>query len=601
MPNRPEPSHEELRELCEKLQARVTRFSVVEQSLITAKDRIDKELARFQSIQAYSKKAIHITDLHDFGTITSESVIVTFEFECSALYLYDHKSKLIKVLGSSGFTDMAAEYPVKMEFIESFARSSDHVVTIEKPRPSRLFWNEPDLCQIIYCPFHDITGNFRGILLGGRSETNQAFYDEINKELISSFAVFSNQMEALFHNIESHQKEKELESRIQRGMKMEAIGTLAGGIAHDFNNILAAIMGYSEMAKIDLEPEHRAYNNVEEIIKATQRAKKLILQVLTFGKPGIVERKIIKIDLVVRESLGFLKASLPATIDFVELFEPNLYTIEADPTQIHQLVMNLCTNSAHAMEPAGGTLQLSLENIAPGAAEIANFIELGNVAHVKLTVKDSGTGIDPDIIDKVFDPYFTTKKQGKGTGIGLAQVHGIVKMNKGAISISSEPGVSTIIKVYFPAKQTEAVIEDDCPDISIKGKGHILFVDDEEMIIDVGKKILQYLGYNVSTCINPITALDLFSRHPGSFDLVITDMTMPQMNGDAFAEKLREIRPEIPIIVCTGHSSLMDESKARQLGIDAFLMKPVLVKNMSQAIQQVFDKSTNCPSCRQHP
>jgi len=579
------PSYSELETLCAQLQARVTRFSAVEQNLIVARDRIDRELARFQSIQSYSRKSLPIINLHDFGTITSESVVETFEFECSALYLYDSESNSLELLGSFGFTEIKSHYQVDQDFIDNVILPSERTATIEKPQPYLTFWEKPQLHQIIYCPFHNINSDFQGILLGGISDKNKDFYDVISQELISSFAVFSNQMESLLHNIES-------QHRIQHGMKMEAIGTLTGGIAHDFNNVLAAIMGYSEMAQIYLEPDHRARKSVDEIFKASQRAKKLIMQLLAFGRPEKTERKIIQIDPVVKEALDLLKASLPSTITIVSTFEPNLNTIEADPTQIHQLVMNICTNSAHSMEETGGTISVQLTNIMAGAEQTKSFVELdSNSPHVKLTIKDNGSGINPQIMGKIFDPYFTTKPQGKGTGIGLAQVHGIVKSHSGVISITSDPGLSTKVDVYFPSTTAKEAIQSALTEASTGGKGNILFVDDEKALVKLGEITLKNLGYSAVACSNPIEALSTFSRQPGKFDLVITDMTMPQMNGSVFAEKLKKIRPEIPIIICTGHSSLMDKEKAHQLGIESFIMKPVSMKNLAQAIQSVLHGS----------
>ena len=394
---------------------------------------------------------------------------------------------------------------------------------------------------------------------------------------------------------EQKEAEKEraaLREQVHQAQKMEAIGTLAGGIAHDFNNILMAISGFAELANLDVAEGSKAKYNLQQSMKATHRAKDLVQQILSFTRQGKQERKPLNIQPIVKEALKFLRASLPTTIEIRQDMEENLGTIEADPTEVYQVLMNLCTNAAHAMEEKGGVLEVSLSQVdIPGEAPAASRgIEPG--PYLRLRVSDTGHGMPPEILKKIFDPYFTTKEVGKGTGLGLAVVHGIVKSYGGEISISSEVGKGSTFDIYFPRIQalgrpSEAEKAEPLP---FGGHERVLFVDDEKTIAEIGESMLKYLGYAVEVRTSSIDALELFRAQADRFDLVITDMTMPNMTGDKLAQELLRIRPGIPIILCTGFSEYLTEEKAKALGIQELVMKPLAMKDLAAVIRRALDR-----------
>lgn len=395
---------------------------------------------------------------------------------------------------------------------------------------------------------------------------------------------------------EQKQAEKEkaqLETHLQQAQKMEAIGTLAGGIAHDFNNILTIIMGYAELSLYSVSNDPVLESNLEEMLKASERAKSLVQQILTFSRRHEQERKPIQIGNIIKEATKLLRASIPTTIDVRCHVAPDIGLVLADYTQIHQILMNLCTNAGHAMEESGGILEITLDpvNIAAGDAFSGPLSGAGR--YVCLTVKDTGHGIPPDTVERIFEPYFTTKEQGKGTGLGLAVVHGIVKSHKGSIIVDSKPGKGTTFKIFFP-ELSRSGLEEAAKDSRTplpRGAGRVLFIDDEEIIVNMARKMLEQSGYKVTTVNDSRKALELFESDPGRFDIVITDQTMPGITGDALAAGMLKIRPDIPIILCTGYSSRIDEHKAKQIGIRDFLMKPLSLTQLAGKIREALDIS----------
>ena len=379
---------------------------------------------------------------------------------------------------------------------------------------------------------------------------------------------------------------KGLESRLFRAQKMEAIGTLAGGIAHDFNNILSAIIGYTEMTKGRLQQtELRGY--LEQVLKACDRAKNLVGQILTFSRS--VEHEIRPIDLapLTNEALKLLRATLPSTIEIRHITASDALTVLADPTQIHQVLINLCTNAAHAMRERGGILEVRLENVDI-TSNIAGFrSDMTSGSYVKLTVTDTGTGIPPEMVHRIFDPFFTTKKQGEGTGLGLSVVYGVVSGCGGTITVQSNPGTGSAFTVYLPAIVCDATTEEELLDTIPRGKERILFIDDEEILAEMGRDMLEDLGYTVTAVTDSLSAWKIFRAQPDQFDLVITDMTMPGMTGVELAKEMLKIRPKIPIILCTGYSELITEEKAKKIGIQGFAFKPLTIKILTQLISQV--------------
>ena len=381
-----------------------------------------------------------------------------------------------------------------------------------------------------------------------------------------------------------------MQTQLQQAQKMEAIGTLAGGIAHDFNNILSAILGYAEMAQEDSPAGSILKRDIDQVVKASHRAKDLVKQILAFSRQTETELIPIQPAMIVREAAKMLRSSLPSTIDIQQNIDVNSGPILADPTQIHQIVMNLCTNAFHAMEETGGTLSISLEKKTLTEKDIVNQPGMHSGDFVQLSVGDTGPGIAPELWDKIFDPYFTTKEIGKGTGMGLSILHGIVKNYGGSVSFNSHPGEGTVFQVLLPVMAAEAVVEDKPEEIVRLGNERILFIDDEEILADMGKSMLERLGYQVTVRSSSLEALTTFQNQPDMFDLIIADQTMPGMTGSDLARRILQIRPFMPIILCTGYSSLITEEKAKSLGIKGFAMKPLARKSIAVLIREVLDR-----------
>ena len=382
---------------------------------------------------------------------------------------------------------------------------------------------------------------------------------------------------------------KLLESRLLHSQKMEAIGTLAGGIAHDFNNILSAILGYCEMTKMNLnQPKLQGF--MEQVIKASDRAKNLVQQILTFSRKAEKEIKPVDMVLLTKEALTMLRATVPSTIRISEEIDKGVHTVIADPTQIHQILVNLCTNAAFAMREKGGVLKIGLCNVEIHQ-DITTFnSDLHPGIYLKLTVSDTGIGIAPEIIHRIFDPFFTTKKKGEGTGLGLSVVYGIVKECGGTLTVQSEPFVGSVFSVYFPAIADNTKSEAELDEPILTGKERILLVDDEQILAEMWQDMLKELGYEVTATTESIKALANFRSQPYQFDIVITDMTMPDMNGVTLSRELLKIRRDIPIILYTGFSELVTEGEAMDAGIKAFVMKPFSLKEIAKRIRSVLDQ-----------
>jgi len=382
---------------------------------------------------------------------------------------------------------------------------------------------------------------------------------------------------------------KEMETQLQQAQKVEAIGTLAGGIAHDFNNILFPMFGYLEMALEDVPEDNPLRGYLAEVFNGAKRARDLVKQILTFSRQTEHEKKPLKVQLVIKEVLKLIRSSLPTTIGIHQDIRNECELVMADPTQIHQVAMNLITNAYHAMEETGGKLIVTLKEVELTAEDLRDPAMIP-APHVCLTVADTGPGMDQGIIARIFDPYFTTKEEGKGTGLGLAVVHGIVKSHGGHISVYSEPGKGTEFKVYLPVIKSRETAQRTEADLPIqKGTEWILLVDDQDVIVQIEQQMLERLGYHVTTRTSSTDALEAFRKQPNKFDLVITDLTMPNMTGDKLAGELIKIRSDIPVILCTGFSEMMSKEKAAALGIKGFLMKPVVMKDLSSIIRKVLD------------
>ncbi len=377
-----------------------------------------------------------------------------------------------------------------------------------------------------------------------------------------------------------------LQDQLRQTHKMEAIGTLAGGIAHDFNNIMGIIIGNIELALDFISPGHPSHNNIMEIKTASLRARDVVRQLLSFSRKTKKEKKPVHVHSIVDESIKLLRASIPTTIDIRLHLSDNTKTIEADSTQIHQVIINLCTNAAQAMEATGGVLSIRLSNVfrAFDQKDLDTQKE-----YVQLTISDTGIGIDPEIKDRVFDPYFTTKEIGQGTGIGLSVVRGIVDNHDGYISIYSEPEKGTTVKVLFPTIEPTGITEDQtAPDLR-RGSETILLVDDEDSLVKLGKQMLEKQGYEVIGYTDPEQALNAFMLNPQTFDLLISDMTMPKMTGEQLAESVLNIRPDIPIIISTGFSDRIKNRNPHKAGVKGFLEKPFDSRLISEAAREALD------------
>jgi PAS domain S-box-containing protein len=384
---------------------------------------------------------------------------------------------------------------------------------------------------------------------------------------------------------------KQLESQLKQAYKMEAIGTLTGGIAHEFNNILGIILGNTELALDDVPEWNPAHFNLEEIKTAGLRAKNVVRQLLSFIRKTDIKRQPISLIPVIKDALKFLRSTLTANIDIRQNIQDTADTILADPTQINQIMINLCTNASHAVEETGGMLEVGIQNVfldEDSTSMLDPELTQGN--YVKVTVSDTGHGIAPEILERIFDPYFTTKEVGKGSGLGLSVVQGIVKIHKGAITVDSELGKGTTFSVFFPLTEEEVVTESKTIEKLPTGNEKILFVDDEESIVFIVQQILERLGYQVEVKINPVEALELFRLNPDQFDLVVTDMAMPQMTGDKLVKEILNIRSEMPIIFCTGFSEKVAEENAKELGVKAFAMKPLVIRDLAMVVRKVLDE-----------
>ena len=414
-----------------------------------------------------------------------------------------------------------------------------------------------------------------------------------------AFPIFDNQgrVEMVVEHIRDITEQKRMEAerqnyeaRLQQIQKMEALGTLAGGIAHDFNNILVAVIGYAELSLGSLTPQSPLHRNLNQILQAGVRARDLVHQILTFSRQEKREPKPLKMGNLVKEALEMLRSTLPSTIEITQHLSPNVGNVMADPTQIHQIIINLCTNAAQAMEEDGGSLTIDLSQVDLAARDVSAHPGIKPGSYVKLSVQDTGKGIEPDIIGKIFHPYFTTKDKGKGTGLGLAMVHGIIKSYGGFVDVKSRPGKGSVFHVCIPTIGQLPAHDDPQGGELATGKEHILLVDDEPLVIEVLQEMLELQGYRITTADGSLKALETFRKAPREFDLVITDMTMPKLTGDRLSLELKKIRTDIPIILCTGYSDKLADKSALDFGVQDFMSKPIKQADLVRTVRNVLDK-----------
>lgn len=426
-----------------------------------------------------------------------------------------------------------------------------------------------------------------------------AFFESSSGDLkkyfqVTAYRPAANQFACIFADISERKRDEEerkkLQEQLQQAQKMEAIGTLAGGIAHDFNNILGAILGYAEMAHEDCASGLVKPRDLEQILKAGNRAKELVKQILAFSRQAEEQKITLQPAVIIKESIKLLRSSIPSTIDIQQDVDPAVHLIHADPIQLHQIIMNLCTNAYHAMEETGGRLVLSLKNRVVTKEDVLGLPHVQSGDFVQLSIGDTGAGIAPEIRQRIFEPYFTTKETGKGTGMGLAIVHGIVNSSGGFITCDSEVGAGTVFTINLPALVDPEIPVTSKIELVPVGTERILLIDDELMLAEMGRTMLERLGYTVTICTESLVALAVFKKEPDAFDLVITDQTMPEMTGIDIARRMLQLRPELPIVLCTGYSSIISEQKAKSSGIKGFVLKPLVKKDLAALIRQVLDK-----------
>ncbi len=457
-----------------------------------------------------------------------------------------------------------------------------------KPETSDVWHPEDNL----FVRLNDEHGGFVGVISVDDSKSGEIPSDQTIRPL-EIFASLISQIIILKREQEERHK---IEGQLQQSVKMESIGTMAGGIAHDFNNILGIILGNAELAMTTIETIHPASPFLEEIKSSSLRAADIVGQLLSFSRKSDHQLKPLKITAIIDETLGFLRSTIPTTVDIVRQYLDPDSVVMADHSQINQVVMNLCINAFQAMDNGKGRINILVQKVDIKPEETRHSHDLAPGKYVKIIVSDTGNGIPREIVSRIFDPYFTTKDVGKGSGMGLSVVVGILKAHQGTIVVDSELGKGTVFSILLPRTDEQVVLKNLDADPPVQGNESILIVDDDRAITQMLEKILQRLGYKVMVFNDPVKALERFRLSPDLFDMVITDMTMPEMTGADLARELLTIRKNIPVLVCTGHSDLIDEKTASDLGIAAFVTKPFAIGKISMVIRDVLDRNKTTPS-----
>jgi signal transduction histidine kinase len=450
----------------------------------------------------------------------------------------------------------------------------------------------PILCNA--APIRDKDGNVIGGVIGWQDITERRQAEEelrkAHDQLERRVEERTEELLTAYERLKEETSEREqAEHQLRQSQKLEALGTLAGGIAHDFNNILAVIIGFTELAQDHQPDESQEARHLKKVLEASVRGRDLVKQMLTFSRKSDQEKKPLRLSSIVKETVKLLRASVPTTIDIRTNVKSESGVILGDAVQIQQVLMNLATNAAHAMQDKGGILYIELSDFSAGRSN-GSIAAIEPGPYMKLTVRDTGVGIPAGIKERIFDPFFTTKRVGKGTGLGLAVVMGIVKQSGGHITVESEPGGGSTFSVYFPMDTAGIEVVAAAGEEAIPtGSARILLVDDEEALLETGEKLLAKLGYEVTSRQSSETALADIKEDPSGFDLVITDQTMPEMTGVELAKRILELRPDLPVILCTGFSHLVDADSAKAAGIANFVMKPLTTREIAKTIRDVLD------------
>ncbi len=441
------------------------------------------------------------------------------------------------------------------------------------------------------CPDCRITDHNQKI----HSCTWEIYHEKLDSHfLLSSSPLIYGEEEALLtvYVARDISEQKKIKEQLLQSEKLEAIGTLAGGIAHDFNNILSAVLGYTELSLLENALPPVLEENLYSIKKAGERAKELVFQILTFSRKSYIKRSPILIVPILKEVMKLLRATIPTTVEIKSIITADQEKILADPIEIHQIIMNICTNSFQAMEDEQGVIEISLLPVTVDDAIARSKGDLQPGDYLCLKISDTGKGIEKELQSRIFDPFFTTKEKEQGTGMGLSVVHGIISHCGGAITVESEPDKGAVFEIFLPViQQTE---EETTPEVSINptpGSGHILFVDDEPNMALLGERYLEYLGYTAVTAASGTEALALFEKNPAEFTAVITDQTMPGLPGNQLAQKLIQIRPDIPVVLCTGYSTVVSEEKALLAGISAYLLKPISLQTLADTLHKIIQQT----------
>ncbi len=542
------------------------QFDKIAQMLFTLATQLSNiayqniQQARFITDRKKAGESLHRSEEQFRGLVETSSDCI-WEVNANAIYTYISPQvetilgyKPVEIIGRTPFDLMPSEEAERIEVVfNNYLETGKPIVNLENillHKDGRHLLLETNAVA-----FHDDSGKVIGYRGMGRDITGR----------------------------------KQLEENLRQSQKMESVGTLAGGVAHEFNNILGGITGYTELAIDDAPQNGPVRESLDEILSLSNRARDVVKQILAFSRKGTKEHKPLQAHLIIEESLKVLRATIPSTIEIKPRIDENSGTILADPTQLNQICTNLCMNAAHAMEDNGGVLEIGLTSVILDSEDVKQYSDLKTGEYVKLTVSDSGSGINPENLAKIFDPFYTTKGVGKGTGMGLSVVHGIIKDHNGAIAVSSKLGEGTTFTVFLPRVEARIdKIEND--DAIPTGAESILVVDDEEQLVFLLKTILGRLGYNVTAMTSSLETLELFKKDPLRYDLIITDLTMPNLTGDRLASEIIAIRPNMPVIIATGYTHAVDSEKVKQSGIKAFIPKPYQKQDLAKTIRLILDE-----------
>ena len=646
------PTYDELKTICNDLQKRLSRHIVTQQTLINVRDSLDSELTRFKVIQSFNEKALRVTTLDEFGTTTVESIVEAFGVECSAWFKFNKNKNCLKVCAAFGFKKLEAEYPFNMDrMVANGLFNAKSGAIIEKTHFGKSFWASMGLSQVIFCPYYSYNTDPGGLILGAISLKNQVYYDEINKDMVPSFTVFTQQVIALLHNFKSRQiiqrqveeleianndlqdkteqlliaqeqlaevnkhlerkvnertaslsasneELKEITERLQREIierkrmeeellkvqKLESLGILAGGIAHDFNNLLTGILGNITLVKMKQKLDSEAFQMLDEAKKAALRSARLTKQLLTFSTGGAPIKKTIAIPKLLQDTAGF---AVRGSNSMCEFSIPNdLWVVDVDKGQLSQVINNFVINAQQAM-PEGGTIKVEAKNIVVDAKE---RLPLTVGKYVQISIEDQGVGIAEEHLRKIFDPYFTTKQQ--GSGLGLATSYSIMKKHDGYIFVESEVGSGATFYIYLPASAGKTMERKRRQNVKpVSGPGRILLMDDEEIVRNVGRDILRFIGYEAELARDGAEAIELHKVAMESgrpFDAVILDLTIPGgLGGRETIKRLIEIDPQLKGIVSSGYSDDPVMADFKEYGFKDSIAKPYQVEEFREVLQKV--------------